>query len=103
MELHRVIYNMKLFKALSPPLLRKRIQQSYGIDKFMNLRVTLFNDSCVRIILDVSLDPKSHRYINLFGTKIDHCGEICKTVLIYTGKTSALSSAIDDNNKHAHD
>ena len=67
------------------------------------LVVTLFNDSCVRITLDVSLDPKSHRYINLFGTKIDHCGEICKTVLIYTGKTSALSSAIDDNSKYAHD
>ena len=67
------------------------------------LVVTLFNDSCVRITLDVSLDPKSHGYINLFGTKIDHCGEICKTALIYTGKTSALSSAIDDNNKHAYD
>ena len=65
--------------------------------------VTLFNDSCVRTTLGVSLDPKSHRYIDLFGTKIDQCGVICKTVLIYTGKTSALSSAIDDNNKHVHD
>ena len=52
------------------------------------LVVTSFNESCVRITLDVSLDPKSHRYINLFGTKIDHCGVICKTVLIYAGITS---------------
>ena len=51
-----------------------------------SLVVISFGDSCARITLDVSLDPKSHRYINLFWTKIDHRGVIFKTVLIYTGK-----------------
>ena len=53
-----------------------------------SLVVVSFDDSCVRTTLDVSFAPKSHRYINLFWTKIDHRGVIFKTVLIYTGKTS---------------
>ena len=68
-----------------------------------SLVVILFDDSCVRTTLDVTFAPKSHHCINMFGTKIDHCGVICKTVLIYAGKTSVLSSDIDDNSKHADD
>ena len=98
MELHRVIYDMKLFKALTTHLYKERNTVT-ALKKIINNRASLhlviaslvvvsFDDSCVRTTLDVSFAPKSHRYINLFWTKIDHRGVICKTVLIYTGKTS---------------
>ena len=95
MELHRVIYKMKLFKALTPHLYKERNtvtalkNSSFSLHLVIaSLVVVSFDDSCVRTTLDVSFAAESRRYINLFWTKINHRGVIFKTVLIYTGKTS---------------